>query len=317
MKILHLIIILSFILSIQFAYGQAGNVEEQSSTISISLVMPDEVEGLSASHLSKLENKILRMLTNYGLSGNGYQANFVIYPKFEIYGEETMAGMEKMTLVETGLSLFVKQMDTNIMFASYEKDGKGMARNSSKALVNAIKKIPTKSKDIETFLAETKAKILDYYQKKCNDIIVEADRYSQTNNYEQAIAVLSSIPSEVGECYHTAQEKAVAYYKVYANQKCAEYMQKAKAEESAQHYKTALKYLSMIDPSSDCSTTSLQLIQSISAKVDQKEQRNWNFLMKRYDDHVALQRSRIEAMAEVAKAYYQRTQPTIVYKSLF
>lgn len=317
MKILKVITILSFFLFSQFAFGQGASLEEQSSTISISLVMPDEVEGLSASHLSKLENKILKMLTNYGLSGNGYQANFVIYPKFEIMGEESMAGMEKMVVVETGLSLFVKQMDTNIMFASYGKDSKGMAKNTSKALVNAIKKIPSRSKDVEQFLAETKTKILEYYQKKCKDIMVEADRYSQTNNYEQAIAVLSSIPSEVGDCYHQAQEKAVAYYKIYANQKCAEYMQKAKAEEAAQYYKAALKYLSMIDPSSDCRGESLSLIQGISSKVDQKEQRNWNFLMKRYDDHVALERSRIQAMAEVAKAYYQRTQPTIVYKSLF
>ncbi len=64
---------------------------------------------------------------------------------------------------------------------------------------------------------------------------------------------------------------------------------------------------------------SLELLNRISGKVDDDFQRRWDFLMQQYRGEQVLRKMRIEAMVEIAKAYYQRTQPTyhITNKSLF
>ena len=286
-------------------------------TISLSLVMPDEVDELTTSHLSKLENKILKILTSNGLSGNGLDANFVIFPKIEILNIDEMSGMETMVAVELEVSLFVKQIDNNILFASFEKTVKGIAKKESQAIKNAIKKIPIRGKQVDAFLSKAKGRIVAYYKNKCQDIILEADTYCKTQEYEKAISMLMAIPAEVGDCFVAAQHKALECYKAYSNQKCAEYIQKAKAEIAKQHYNKAMNYIGYIDPSSDCKNESLQIIQETTPKIDAKEKKHWDFILQRYKDHVALKKSRIEAMAKVAQAYYQRSQPTIIYKSLY
>ncbi|MFT7606884.1 MAG: hypothetical protein ACI8VT_004487, partial [Saprospiraceae bacterium] len=301
MKKINIVIILFCLLPSFCLFSQDADKKYDVGTISISLVMPNQVEGLSASDLSQLESKILRMLTSSGLSGNGYSSNFVIFPKFEILSNDEIPGMEKMTSVETELSLFVKQMDNNVMFSSYAKTVKGMSKSESQAVRNAIKKIPTRSKDVKEFLEETKGRIITYYQNKCDGILLEADRYSKTNDYEQAIATLMTIPSEVGDCYNKAQGKAIEYYQAYSNQKCAEYIQKAKAAGANRQYSLALQYLSIVDPSSNCKQESLELIQNLAPKVDAREKKYWDFAMKRYSDSVSLEKSRISAITEISK----------------
>ena len=317
MKKINLITGILLLLFFQTGKSQEEENQYDVGSISLSLVMPDYVEGVSASHLSKLENKILRMLTSSGLSGNGLDANFVIFPKIEILGKDEIPGMETMTSVEVELNLFVKQMDENILFSSYSKEVKGISTTESRAIKNAIGKLPVKSKDIKTFLEETKGRILAYYKNKCNSIILEANRYSKMHQYEKAIAILTTIPKEVGDCHQRAQEKAIEYYQIYADQKCAEYLQHARAEEANRNYSKALKFLSYIDPSSTCKADAQKIIQRISTKVDAEEKKQWDFAMKRYESNQELKKTGIKVIGEVAKAYFSRSIPAITYKSLF
>ena len=46
--------------------------------IAISVVMPQNIEGLSFSQLSKLESKTSHIVTGFGLSALDYNHNFVI-----------------------------------------------------------------------------------------------------------------------------------------------------------------------------------------------------------------------------------------------
>ena len=319
MKKINLIISLVSLLFFQTVNGQTQENEYDVGVISVSLIMPDYVEGFSSANLSRLENKILQILTSNGLSGNGYHSNFVVFPKIEMLGKDEIPGMQTMVSVEVELNLFVKQLDNNIMFSSFSKTLKGMSTNEKRAINSAINKIPTHSKDVKAFMAETKGRIISYYETKCDDIILEASRYSQSQQYEKAIATLATIPSEMSDCYNKAQGKAVEYYKAYSDQKCAEYLQKSLAAEASQDYKVALKYLSLIDASGNCAKQSQELIQKIAVKVDVKVKKYWDFLIKRYDDNQSLKKSRLDAIVEISKAYYTRTQPTnhITYKSLF
>ena len=62
--------------------GFSFSVNAQSSSdvgkIALSVVMPDNIEGMDVSQISKLQTKITQILTVTGLGASGYNNNFVI-----------------------------------------------------------------------------------------------------------------------------------------------------------------------------------------------------------------------------------------------
>ena len=90
--------------------------------ISLSVVMPENVDGLDVSQLSKLETKIIQIVTNSGIGASGNNNSFVIYPKFAIYENNVVeGGMQNIIVVKSELSLFIKQVENNVLFSSISK----------------------------------------------------------------------------------------------------------------------------------------------------------------------------------------------------
>jgi len=140
--------------------------------ISLSVVMPENIDGLNLSQLSKLETKITQIVVVSGLAASGYDNNFVIYPKFAIYESNIVeGGMENIFIVSAELSIFIKQVENNIIFSSITKSLKGSGQSKEDAITNAISKISTYDQEYKSFIESGKLKIVAYYQLKCFDII--------------------------------------------------------------------------------------------------------------------------------------------------
>src|SRR5690606_35407295 len=137
--------------------------DESESKISLSVILPDNTEELQASHISKIASKIQRMVTNYGISGEGYNNNFVIYPKYEIYDTKIVEGMKNVYVVDGEFNLFIKELKTGKIYNSYSQTIKGDGYSKAQAINQSIMSIETQNDDIEFFLFDTKQKIIDYY----------------------------------------------------------------------------------------------------------------------------------------------------------
>ena len=92
------------------------NIKAQPSSevgkIALSVILPENVDGLDISQLSKMESKITQIVTSTGLASSGYNNNFVIYPIFAIYETNVIeGGMQNITVVTCDLSIFIKQVD--------------------------------------------------------------------------------------------------------------------------------------------------------------------------------------------------------------
>lgn len=281
--------------------------------IALSVIMPENVDGLDASQLSKLETKITQIVSASGLAASGYNNNFVIYPKFAIYETNIVeGGMQNITVVTTELSMFIKQVDNNVLFASISKQLKGSGSNKMTAITNSISKIPTNDPQFKTFIETGKKKIVEYYEAKCGDIISKADGLMKMQSYDQAIGLLMSVPEEVS-CHSKVQDKTIEAYKAYQNQICAKQLQEAKAALAANNAKGALDVLSQIDPSASCYKESQTLMNNAAAKVTAEDKQKWEFKMKQYDDNVALEKERISAVKDIAVAYYKSKPTTVQY----
>ena len=282
--------------------------------IALSVVMPENVDGLDASQLSKLETKISQIVTTSGLGASGYNNNFVIYPKFAIYESNVVeGGMQNITVVNAELSLFIKQVDNNILFSTISKPLKGSGSSKQLAITNAISKIATSDPDFKNFIETGKSKIVQYYESKCADIIKKSDSYVKMQQYDQALGLLMTVPEEVSSCYNQIQDKAIEAYKAYQKQKCSELIQKAKTSLAGHDYMKTLNILSEIDPSAPCFEESQTIAKSAETKVAAEEKKQWDFQMKQYSDAISLEKQRIEAIKAIAVSYYKSKPTTVNY----
>ena len=307
-KIYFALIILALSLP---SFGQTTN---DVGKIALSVVMPENVDGLDISQLSKLQTKISQIVTVSGLASSGYNNNFVVYPKFAIYESNIVeGGMQNITVVTAELSLFIKQVDNNLLFSTISKPLKGSGSSKELAITNAISKITTNDPDFKTFIETGKLKIIAYYETKCVDIIKKSDTYIKMQQYEQALGLLMSVPEEVSSCYDKIQGKAIETYKAYQTQRCSELIQKAKTTLAGNDYAGALNILSDIDPSATCFNEAQIIAKSAEKKVDAEEKKQWDFQMKQYSDNVSLEKQRIQAIKEIAVSYYKSQPSSVTY----
>jgi hypothetical protein len=235
--------------------------------IALSVIMPDNVEGLNTSQLSKLETKISQIVIASGLAASGYNNNFVVYPKFAIYETNVVeGGMQNITVITSELSLFIKQVDNNMMFSTISKSLKGSGNSKELAITNAISKIPSNDPEFKTFIETGKTKIIKYYETKCEDIISKSDGFVKMQKFEQALGLLMSVPEEVSSCYNKIQDKSIVAYKAYQTQKCSELIQKAKTTLASNDFVGALNILADIDPSATCFKEAQTIAKTAEAK---------------------------------------------------
>lgn len=304
--------ILPLIIAIILINNLFAQTTNDLGKIALSVIMPENVDGLDASQLSKLETKIIQIITSSGLSASGYNNNFVIYPKFAIYETNVVeGGMQNIIVTTCELSLFIKQVDNNILFSSISKQLKGSGKNKQTSITDAIAKISTNEPQFKTFIETGKGKIIQYYENKCMDIITKSESLVKMQNYEEALGLLMTVPEEVSSCYNKIQDKLIIAYKGYQTQKCSELIQKAKTTLANNDFAGALNILANINPSASCFKEAQEIAKRAEDKVTAEEKKQWNFQMKQYNDEVSLEKQRINAIKDIAVSYY-KSQPTTV-----
>ncbi|MEZ4962333.1 MAG: hypothetical protein R2830_21070 [Saprospiraceae bacterium] len=297
----------------QLAFSQASSSKSTGggADITLSIVMPESLEGLEDQHLSRLQSKISNLLTSQGFGAEGLPNGIVIYPKINLYADDVVnTGMQQLTVVRGELSLFIKQVDDQVVFASSTKTLSGSGRNRAHALdmlMNSIK--PAEWQD---FLTNGKQKIVRYYAERCDGIISQAGQLAQAGQSGRALAMLLNVPTEV-PCYDKVKDKTKAIYQQYINERCAELLQSAKAKLTANDYRVGLAIVGQIDPASNCHKEANDLMRGIAQEMDQQSQREWDMMQKMWTDRVELEKHRQACARDVAVAYWQNRWPTYNY----
>lgn len=299
------------LLSLLLAAGLCAQTKDEAGKITLSIVMPESQEGLEDSHLSRLQSKISNLLTSQGFGAEGLPNGIVIFPKVNLYAEERVdAGMQKLTVVRGELSLFIKQVDDQVIFASETKTLSGSGKTRAQALDMLFNNV--KPSEWQEFLANGKQKIVRYYAERCESILSRADQLAQVKQTAQALSSLLNVPTEV-PCYEKVREKTIALYMRYRDERCAEDLQLAKAKLSANAYREGLALLGQIDPSSACHREAVQMISGVSAEMDEQSKREWEMMQKMWSDRVELEKHRMSCARDVAVAYYQNRWPSYNY----
>lgn len=273
--------------------------------ITIGLVMPEEeLNGIKPDAFKLLKAKLEKMLTSAGVSS--YGGDFVLYPEINIVDERIVeGGIKNFFQVDIDLSLNVVNPGTNTLFASETWTLKGTAeRVKANALKNAISNLKGDSQ-FKSFIQKTKEKIYSYYESNKNNILTNASSLANSGNYEEAIGILSSYPSQVNG-YQEAQTLLHQIYKKYVNVNASKILNEARAAYAVKNYSLAVELASQIDSESSMYNEAKTIINQVRSTVNNEQAAEKQRAMRALEIAADVEKNRQNAIASVARAYYGR-----------
>ena len=235
--------------------------------IALHIVMPTEQSAnfanLKSKELNKVRSKITSITSRNGIAGSG-RGNFVIYPTIDIYDEEKMAtGMDNLVIVRAEFSLVIKEINNGQIYGSCTVEIEGTGRDRNRALSKCIQSINTRDSEFKNMIEGAKAKIINYYESRCDDIQEEAKSHSKRRDYLSALTTLMQVPTEVSSCYNQISEKSIEYYNYYIELECQEKLSKAKVAKAQNNWNEAAEYIIGILPHFDCYFEAMSLLREI------------------------------------------------------
>ncbi len=294
---------LLFALSIYTHAQTNGSASDFLGKISLSVMLDEQRESLTIPQRNKIESKIIALASRYGISGRG-PSNFLITPRFEIYNEQMMEGMQNMYVVTVDLNLFIKQAKAGIIYSTLTKQLQGTGYSRNDAITNAISQININDPDVKKFMDEGKSKIISFYNSKCSDILLEAEKYAGTNNFDHALAILMCVPVEATPCYEKIKNKSIEIFKKSQTKNCQSIIQLAKTQEAANQYLTSLQTLSQLDPTASCFKESQTIIKSVEAKLDADIKRQWDMEREKMKNKLELEKLQLQTISQSVSSVF-------------
>ncbi|MCM1070924.1 MAG: hypothetical protein NC210_03855 [[Clostridium] fimetarium] len=286
-----------------------------AQTIPIGIAIPTSDTSMDAATSKALVNKVQAILTKNGMGDSG--SDFVLVPSIQIDEDDIIeSGMVNLFKVAGSLNLALTQISTDKVFGSVSIPIRGTGKRSkATAMKSAASSVNVNNPDITRFLEQSKQNVIDYYTKNHSSIIGKARTAASTGDYDQALAILASFPDGM------PREKEInaeieKTYKLYLTHNCREIILQAKGALAKKEYDYANSLLADIDPNSPCYSDAVAMTNSMSKEIRQTEAQERAAQERREQRALDLQKTRINAVRDVAKAYYQRTYPkyTVVFR---
>ena len=266
-----------------------------------------------------LQNKLTNIITKNGL-GSAVGQRFIITANCNLLTKDITSTTPPMHAYTVEVTLYVGDGIEGTLFATYSTTCKGVGETPDKAYLAALKNIKTNTPEIADFLEEGKTRIIEYYNSQCDFFITDARSQAAMENYDEALYMLLSIPNVCKDCYMRAQAEIPGMYKNKIDKECASYLTQARsawmargsANEARDAAIEASMLLSEINPNAECYDEALSFMKQIGKKMEEIDNREWEFV-KRMEDHRHKEAlSSINAAKEIEMAW-AKNQPKTIY----
>lgn len=314
--------------------GNAQTRLDDIGRITIHAVVPD-YEELPCESRKLLQSKLSQMVTENGIADDENSVRFVLTAKINVVSKDIAAGPPQRIFQKLEITLMLGDILEDKVYSQTEINAIGVGQSEEKSLISAFKNINPNNAKIKTFLLDGKQKILSFYETHCQDIIAEARKLASTDNYENALMVLTSIPDVCTSCFNDASSLASTVYTKMIEVRGEELLNEARAVWAKSPTKEgaaeATRLLSHINFATPCQKDVPALMAEITKKMNEIDRREWEHLMqvyqdsidrekrqwelsvREYNDNVQTQRMRLKAYRDVAVAYAEN-QPKVVTK---
>ncbi len=285
--------------------------------IALKAWVPQQIENMPGSARKMLANKLTQVVTKNGMAGSGWNQRFIITANITVLTKNLTTTAPPMTALSLGITFYIGDGFEGNIFASEYAEVKGVGTNETKAYMQALKGIKPTSPAMISFVDKGKAKIIEYFNSKCDFIIKEAQTLASQNEFEAAIYKLVSVPEVCSECYNKCMDAVAPIYQKQIDRECKMKLQEAQGIWNAAQDMVAAEQagaiLATIEPEASCFSQVKELSNKIAVRVKQIDDREWKYILKEQ----AQESERIRAIRDIGVAYGNGQPQNVTYKSFW
>ena len=273
------------------ASSVAQNNEKSTDDIGRIALTPIVVdESAVPSYAQKvLSGKLKDVVTRNGLGSTTSSPRFVITASVNLLNKEITPTAPPMTCVELATTFYIGDAISGELFSTYTFNSvKAVGTNDQRAYLAAIKQLKTGAHELNAFVEEGKRKIVEYYNSQIDFLLAEAKALSDQEKYDEAMALLATVPNVCKDAYTKAMGQIQVVYQKKIDTESAAYYNQASAAWNANKSKegasAAVELLAKIHPLSSSASSGNALVKQIAAHYAeieayrrQIEERNWNY----------------------------------------
>ena len=252
-------------------------IADYNGKIKLTVMVPDE--GLSTAEAKQLESKLIQMVTANGIGGLGGNPRFVIAPEVNILKKDVTSTAPVRHLIQYDITFYVADILLGTVFGSSSIKVTGVGDSEQLAFLAAFNDLNPKDAIFQQMLQSAQEKIVSYYKENGNSLIQEAKMLAAKHEYAQAMALLGSIPTEVGEVYNEAIALMNEITPKYLEDECGIVLSQFKAALGHQMNgvnKEAMAYYAMIPANSPCKAEADEAYKEYKSKLSAEDQRIWD-----------------------------------------
>ncbi len=306
----------TIILCLAIFAGMSLMGQSRTSSIVVTSFVPEQ-DNLSATSANKMENKVSQMITNAGMASVD-NSRFVVIPRFVVNDVRTQASAPPMIVMNADVTFYMGDVSTGKVFGSFTKTLTGVGENETRACVSVISNIKPKDAELQRFMENGKQKIIDYYNENADILIRKAQQLAATADYRGALVILGEIPEECIEAFEKASGPMISIYQAMIDYEGnILYQQAYTLWNATQDYDGAMQacsLLAQISPNSSAAPRAYKLADNIGKRVREVDNREWNFVIRKEQNRVELQKAIIQAITQIARA--EANRPIYNYNNL-
>lgn len=266
---------------------------------------------------ASLYNKLAQIISTNGMVSSVGNTPFILTPTVLLQSKDVLPTAPAKVVVKLEVTFFVGDGIQGTKFGSSSVKVKGVGKNEDEAYNAAFKEIKADQPALKELIAEGKLGILNYYSSQCDFILKEAETLAGLNKHDEALIILSGVPSVSRECYDRSMELIVPYYQEKINRECERELNAAKnkwyAGQDLPSAKDALEHLNRISPQASCFKEGQAFARNVAQKVDRLNDQNWEFILNTVKDQRELKEKAIEASRSIGVAFGNNQPQNIIY----
>lgn len=303
-----------------FSQNTQGKADD-ASRIALTTYLPEQVSSLKPEAKNILFTKLNEIATKNGMGASSLNDRFVLTANVIELTKDVSTTTPVIYSYNLMITLYIGDGIAGTKFATHSIEMKGAGNSEIKAYISAIKNMKPADEQFKKFIEEGKAKIIEYYNSKCDFIIKEAKMHESKNEFEEAMSKLLSVPDVCKECYDKCLDAIGPIYKKHLDMICKKDLMEATTQwNMSQDYyaaETASGFLKNIDPSSSCYKDAQLLNEKIAKRIKEIDQREWNFTLKQQNDETEIQKMQIKGATDIAIAKAKNQPKTIVKYNIY
>ncbi len=298
---------------------------DPTDNITIAAYVPQEAN-LTPKEAEAVTSMLNRLMTTYGCAGGGFDNRFIVVPNIRDARSEVV-GLDSKAVVELDVDLIIGDGVNGTLFSTTSFTVKGIGKNMEQARIAALRKAPTRSREMQDFVNIGKERIVNYYEQQGPAIINTAKSLAQSHEYDSAITALFAIPStcsHYAEAQKLAGEYGLKYYNGQNDNAIRAAEQAWNANPTEEGAAAAIEALSSVSNPTPAQKAEMdKLMKSMDTKFSLRETREYQARLaeekNRHSERMSeisadasVEKARYNAAASVAKAY-AASRPSVVY----